>query len=134
VPNNFYINKINKHLISNNNFGTDNSGGGVGQSFWDGGSRLFIHDTFFGPLGLHLLVWSEHRRSQPFQPILRYLRMQWSWAFNLMFEVALGKSQHGGNVPTFEPQETLKILLIFIKSPFWLFYAQNSNACVESWV
>ena len=28
--------------------------------------RLFIHKLFFGPLGLHLLVWSELGRSPPF--------------------------------------------------------------------
>ena len=34
--------------------------------------KLFIHDNFFGPSGL--LVWSEHERSPPFQP-MRELRM-----------------------------------------------------------
>ena len=28
--------------------------------------RLFVHDDFFWPLGLHLLVWSELRQSPPF--------------------------------------------------------------------
>ena len=31
--------------------------------------RLFIHELFFGPLGLHLLVWSELGRSPPFRPM-----------------------------------------------------------------
>ena len=49
---------------------------------------LFIHEVFFGPLGLHLHVWSELGRFLPFRPI-RALRLQWSWAFNLVCEVAL---------------------------------------------
>jgi hypothetical protein len=40
------------------------------------------------PLGLHLLVWSELEQSQPFRP-MRHLRMQSSWAFSLVCEVAL---------------------------------------------
>ena len=42
--------------------------------------RLFIHEVFFGSLGLHLGVWSELGRSPPFWP-MRALRLQWSWAF-----------------------------------------------------
>ena len=42
--------------------------------------RLFIHEVFFGPLGLHLRVWSERGRSPPFRP-MRALRLQWSQAF-----------------------------------------------------
>ena len=45
--------------------------------------RLFIHEVFFGPLGLHLRVWSEFGRSPPFWP-MRALRLQWSWAFSLL--------------------------------------------------
>jgi hypothetical protein len=44
-------------------------------------------DYFLGPLGLHLLVWNELGRSQPFQP-MRDLSVQWSRAFNLVCEVA----------------------------------------------
>ena len=50
--------------------------------------RLFIHEVFFRPLGLHVRVWSELGRSPPFRPI-RALRLQWSWAFSLVCEVAL---------------------------------------------
>ena len=50
--------------------------------------RLFIHELSFGPLGLHLLVWSELGRSPPFQP-MRALTLPWSRAFNLVCEVAL---------------------------------------------
>ena len=50
--------------------------------------RLFIHEVFFGPLGVHLRVLSELGRSPPFQP-MRALRLQWSWAFSLVCEVAL---------------------------------------------
>ena len=50
--------------------------------------RLFIHEVSFGPLGLHLCVWSELERSPPFQP-MRALRLQWSRAFSLVCEVAL---------------------------------------------
>ena len=50
--------------------------------------RLFIHEFFFGPLGLHLRVRSELGRSPPFRP-MRALRSQWSWAFSLVCEVAL---------------------------------------------
>ena len=50
--------------------------------------RLFIHEVFFGPLGLHLCVWSEFGRSPPSRP-MRAIRMQWSWAFSLVCEVAL---------------------------------------------
>ena len=50
--------------------------------------RLFIHVVFFGPLGLHLRVWSELGRSLPFRP-MRALRLQWTWAFSLVCEVAL---------------------------------------------
>ena len=31
--------------------------------------RLFIHEISFGPLRLHLLVWSKPKQSQPFQPM-----------------------------------------------------------------
>lgn len=54
--------------------------------------RVFIHGTFFGPLGVaHLLVWSE--LWQPFYlyiylPIRDFI-MQWSQAFNLVCEVVL---------------------------------------------
>ena len=48
--------------------------------------RLYIHEVFFGPLGLHLCVWSELGRSPPFQP-LRALTLQWSWALSLVWEV-----------------------------------------------
>ena len=51
--------------------------------------KLFIYEIFFGPLGLHLRVWSELGRwSPPFRPI-RALRLQWSRAFSLVCEVAL---------------------------------------------
>ena len=50
--------------------------------------RLSIHEVFFGPLGLYLRVWSELGRSLPFRP-MRALRLQWSWAFSLVWEVAL---------------------------------------------
>jgi len=49
--------------------------------------KLFTHDSFLGPLGLHLLVWSELGRSKPFRP-MRDLTMQWSCAFSLVCEVA----------------------------------------------
>ena len=39
--------------------------------------RLFIHKIFSGPLGLHLLVWSEVARFPPFQP-MRALALPWS--------------------------------------------------------
>ena len=48
---------------------------------------LFIHKIFFGPLGLHLLGWSELGRSLPFRP-MRALTLPWSGAFNLVCEVA----------------------------------------------
>ena len=47
--------------------------------------RVFIHEVFFGPLGLHLSVWSELERS----PTMRALRLQRSWAFSFVCEVAL---------------------------------------------
>jgi hypothetical protein len=50
--------------------------------------RLSIHEIFFGPLGLHLRVWSELRRSPPFGS-MRALRLQWSQAFSLVCEVTL---------------------------------------------
>ena len=50
--------------------------------------RLFIHEVFFGPLGLHLRVWSELGRPPLFQP-MRALRLQWSHACKLVCEVAL---------------------------------------------
>jgi hypothetical protein len=50
--------------------------------------RLFVHELFLGPLGLHLLVWNELGRSPPFQPT-RALTLPWSGAFNLVCEVAL---------------------------------------------
>ena len=49
--------------------------------------RLFIHEVF-GSLGLHLRVRSELGQSPPFRP-MRALRLQWSWAFSLVCEVAL---------------------------------------------
>ena len=50
--------------------------------------RLFIYEVFFGPLDLHLRVWSELGRSPPFWP-MRALRLQWSRAFSLVCEVTL---------------------------------------------
>ena len=47
--------------------------------------RLFIHEVFFGPLVLHLRVWSELGQSPPFRP-MRTLRLQWSWAFSLVLK------------------------------------------------
>ena len=49
---------------------------------------FFIHDDFFRPLGLHLLVWSELERSWPFRP-MRDLRMQWLWAFRAISHMRL---------------------------------------------
>ena len=39
-------------------------------------------------------------------------------------QVPSTKSQHGGKVPTFESQETIKIWLIIMKVGSWLFYGQ----------
>jgi hypothetical protein len=50
--------------------------------------RLFIHELFFGPLDLHLLVWSELGPSPSFRP-MRALTWPWSRAFSLVCEVAL---------------------------------------------
>ena len=36
--------------------------------------KIFIHKVLFGPLGLHLHVWSELGRSPPFRP-MRALRL-----------------------------------------------------------
>jgi hypothetical protein len=47
-----------------------------------------IHELFFRPLGLHLLVWSELGQSPPCWR-MRALTLSWSWAFNLVCEVAL---------------------------------------------
>ena len=41
--------------------------------------RLFIHEVLFGPLGLHLRVWSELGRSLPFRP-MRALGLQYVFA------------------------------------------------------
>ena len=51
-------------------------------------SRLFILEVFFEPLGLHLRVRSKLGWSPPFW-LMRTLRLQWSWAFGLVCEVAL---------------------------------------------
>ena len=55
--------------------------------FYDLSCRIF-HDNSFGSLGLHLLLWSELGKWQPFRP-MRDLRMQCSSVFNLVHEVAL---------------------------------------------
>ena len=47
-----------------------------------------IHDSFFGTLGLHLIVWSELGRSWPFRQ-MRGLRMPWSQAFSPVCDVTL---------------------------------------------
>ena len=61
--------------------------------------KLFIHDNFFGRIGLHLLdLDSELGRSRPFRSMGGDLRMQWSRAFSLMFDAAL-RLMCGG-VPT----------------------------------
>ena len=39
----------------------------------------------------------------------------------------VNKSQHGDKVPTFEPQETIKIWLIIINVWSWSFYAKTSH-------
>ena len=50
--------------------------------------RLFIHEVFSVHLGLHLCVWNELEQSPPFRP-MKALRLQWSWAFNLVCEVTV---------------------------------------------
>ena len=50
---------------------------------------MFIHDTFYGPLGIHLLVWSECGWSQPFWPLEDFKTQQSQQTFGLMCEVAL---------------------------------------------
>jgi hypothetical protein len=52
--------------------------------------RLFIHEVIFGPIGLHLHVWSELRQSPPFRP-LKTLRLHWSRAFSLVCELGLSQ-------------------------------------------
>ena len=47
-----------------------------------------IHEVFFGPLGLHLRVWSELGWSPPFRPMTT-LRLKWLRAYNLVCDVAL---------------------------------------------
>ena len=42
----------------------------------------------------------------------------------------ISKSQHGGKVPIFEPQEIIKIWLVIIKGRSWLFYAKNFTRLV----
>ena len=45
------------------------------------------------------------------------------------------KPQHEGKVPTFVPQESIKIWLIIIKFEFILYLNKNSHGtCIESWV
>ena len=58
--------------------------------------RDFIHDNFFGTLGLRLLVWGELGRSRPFRS-MRDLRMQWSRAFSLVWSGPHGSQQ--GSLP-----------------------------------
>ena len=60
--------------------------------------RLFIHELFLGPLGLHLRVWSELGPSPPFRP-MRALRLQWSWAFSLVCEMVLRTTSHTSQEP-----------------------------------
>ena len=55
--------------------------------------KLFIHEVFYGSLGLHLRVCNELGRSSPFRPMTT-LRLQWSWAFSLVCEVALRAGLH----------------------------------------
>ena len=50
--------------------------------------RLYIHDSFYDPLGLHLLMWKWTWTASPFRP-MRDHKMQWPRAFNLVCEVAL---------------------------------------------
>jgi hypothetical protein len=50
--------------------------------------KLCIHEVFFGPLNLHLRMWSELVRSPPFRPT-RALRLQWLRASSPVCEVAL---------------------------------------------
>ena len=41
----------------------------------------------------------------------------------------------GGKVPTFEPQEIVRIrFMVFVEVESWLFYAKVLGTCVESWV
>ena len=56
--------------------------------------KLYIHDNFFGLLGLHLLVWSELGWSWPFRRT-RVLRMWWSLAFVLVCGTTLSSSHFG---------------------------------------
>ena len=52
--------------------------------------RLFIHDCFFGHLGLHLPMYIGLICSRTFRP-MRDLRMQWSRAFNRMCEMVISR-------------------------------------------
>jgi hypothetical protein len=67
--------------------------------------RLFIHKLFFGPVGLHLLVWSELGLSPPFRP-MRALTLPWSRAFSLVCEVAL----------TFPSIVTMRLMLLCLEA------------------
>ena len=60
---------------------------------WRNPCKLFIHDNFFGPVDLHLLVRSELGQSRSFRP-MRKLGMQWSQTFSLVCEVALTHQRH----------------------------------------
>ena len=74
--------------------------------------RLFIHEVFFGPLGLHLRVWKELERSLPFRP-MRALRLQWPRAFNLVCEVALNPWCHLWIAPPpYPPLSHLELLFL----------------------
>ena len=44
--------------------------------------------------------------------------------------IHVSESQHGGKVPTFEPQETIKIWLSIIKVGSWSFYAKTFTGLV----
>ena len=47
----------------------------------------------------------------------------------------VSKSQHGGKIPTFEPQAIMKIWLIIIKGGSFNIICKNSHGSdVESWV
>ena len=45
--------------------------------------RLFVHDNFFGPLGLYMLVQKWTWTVLAFW-LVRDLRIEWSWAFSLI--------------------------------------------------
>ena len=72
--------------------------------------------------------WLENLNRGPWQ----LLELIWIYFRAGSHGVPSPKSQHGGEVPTFEPQETIWIWFVYVQVVSSLYYAEPHGTCWES--